>query len=89
MKTTHLKKRFYEFGKRLDPYFAQDTSTKGDPEYRYINQLCAPLVRCQTPGQWQFLVLQFNHKDDGIYLDVGLSPNEDYFGEACGTHDDP
>lgn len=79
MKTAHLKKRFYDFGKKLVPPFIKDTSTKGVPELKYINQIYAVMKRSVVPGQWQFLMLQFHPFNEGIFLELALSPDENFF----------
>jgi len=78
MKTAHLKKRFYAFGKSLNPPFIKDETTKGNPAYRFIKQISAPMKRSAVPGQWQYLDLQFNGDERIIYLNLGLSPDDDY-----------
>jgi len=79
MKTAHLKKRFYAFGQSLAPPFAIDASAKGDPAFRLINQRYAVIKRSAVSGQWQFMALQFNPLFECIYLELGLSPDEDFF----------
>lgn len=78
MKTAHLKKRFYLFGKSLEPPFLKDGTTQGLPECRYIKQISATIKRSVVPGQWQYLDLQFYGDNKIIYLNLGLSPDEDY-----------
>ena len=85
MKTAHLKRRFYDFGKLLIPPFIHDTSAKGDPKLKYINQIYAVMKRSVVPGQWQFLMLHFHPNNEGIFLELALSPDEDYFRSGSMT----